>query len=56
MEWSNYLFARGGDYYDENWNATINDSKAIQAINDYRCSSANTLIMEYVPISQLTVL
>jgi ABC-type glycerol-3-phosphate transport system substrate-binding protein len=35
MEWSNYLFALGGDYYDENWNATINDSKSIQAIKDY---------------------
>ena len=35
MEWSNYLFALDGDYYDDNWNATINDSRSIQAIKDY---------------------
>jgi ABC-type glycerol-3-phosphate transport system substrate-binding protein len=35
MEWSNYLFALDGDYYDENWNATINNSKSIEAIKYY---------------------
>jgi len=36
MEWSNYLFALGGDYYDENWNVTINDEKAIKAVELYK--------------------
>ena len=35
MEWSNYLFALGGDYYDENWNSIINDSTSIKAIEYY---------------------
>jgi len=35
MEWSNYLFALGGDYYDKNWNVTINDSTSIKAIKYY---------------------
>jgi len=35
MEWSNYLFAIGGDYYNDNWDAIINDSKAIKAIDLY---------------------
>jgi ABC-type glycerol-3-phosphate transport system substrate-binding protein len=36
MEWSNYLFAMGGDYYDRNWNVIINNDKAIKAIEYYR--------------------
>jgi ABC-type glycerol-3-phosphate transport system substrate-binding protein len=36
MEWSNYLFALGGDYYDQDWNVTVNNSTAIRAIEYYR--------------------
>ena len=36
MEWSNYLFALGGDYYDrDKWNPTINDEKAVKAAELY---------------------
>ena len=35
MEWSNYLFSVGGDYYDEKWNACINDAKGIRATELY---------------------
>jgi ABC-type glycerol-3-phosphate transport system substrate-binding protein len=36
MEWSNYLFSVGGDYYDsETWKATINSSEGIQAATLY---------------------
>lgn len=41
MEWSNYLFAVGGDYYDENWNAIINDSKAVKAVELYMENISN---------------
>jgi ABC-type glycerol-3-phosphate transport system substrate-binding protein len=35
MEWSNYLFALGGDYYDQNWNVTINSPVSLKAIKLY---------------------
>jgi ABC-type glycerol-3-phosphate transport system substrate-binding protein len=35
MEWSNYLFGLGGDYYDSNWNASIDNEKALKAIELY---------------------
>lgn len=35
MEWSNYLFSMGGDYYDENWRARINDEKGLKATELY---------------------
>ncbi len=36
MEWSNYLFSVGGDYYDRNsWKSTINNSAGIQAAKLY---------------------
>lgn len=35
MEWSNYLFALGGDYYDSNWNSIINSASSLKAINLY---------------------
>jgi len=38
MEWSNYLFALGGDYYDENWNAIINDEKGVKAVELYKAN------------------
>jgi multiple sugar transport system substrate-binding protein len=36
MEWSNYLFSLGGDYYDKKtWRSTINDSKGVDAATLY---------------------
>ena len=35
MEWSNYLFSCGGDYYDENWHAIINNPEAVKATRLY---------------------
>ncbi len=35
MEWSNYLFANGGQFYDENWNPTLNTPEGVAALNDY---------------------
>lgn len=35
MEWTNYLYALGGKFYDENWKATINDSTAVEATKLY---------------------
>jgi ABC-type glycerol-3-phosphate transport system substrate-binding protein len=36
MEFSNYLFSLGGDYYDrETWEATIDDAKGVQAAELY---------------------
>jgi len=35
MEWTNYLYALGGKYYDESWKASINDSNAIEATKLY---------------------
>lgn len=36
MEWSNYLFANGGDYHDANWNATLNNPAGIAAVEQYK--------------------
>ncbi|ACR78891.1 MULTISPECIES: extracellular solute-binding protein [Kosmotoga] len=35
MEWSNYLFSSGGDYYDEKWHSIINNEKGIKATQLY---------------------
>lgn len=35
MEWTNYLYALGGRYYDENWKAVINDEKGVKATELY---------------------
>ena len=36
MEWSNYLFSLGGDYYDRsNWHATIDNAKGVEATRLY---------------------
>lgn len=35
MEWSNYLFAVGGDYYDENWHSRVNDEFGVKATELY---------------------
>lgn len=35
MEWSNYLFSFGGDYYDKNWKSIINSPEAVKATELY---------------------
>jgi multiple sugar transport system substrate-binding protein len=35
MEWSNYLFARGGDFHDDNWNGLLTSNNALEALKDY---------------------
>lgn len=35
MEWSNYLFALGGEYFDSNWHSVINSPIAIKATELY---------------------
>ena len=36
MEWSNYLFANGGEYHDANWKPTLNTEAGIKAKADAR--------------------
>ena len=45
MEWSNYLFANGGQFYDENWNPTLTTPEAVQALDDYKM-----MIDQYGPV------
>jgi multiple sugar transport system substrate-binding protein len=45
MEWSNYLFANGGEYHDANWNPTLNNEAGIKAIEQYK-----TMIDKYGPV------
>ena len=45
MEWSNYLFARGGRYYDERWNPELTTDAAVKALEDYK-----TNIQKYGPV------
>ncbi|HBE77168.1 MAG TPA: ABC transporter substrate-binding protein [Firmicutes bacterium] len=35
MEWTNYLYSCGGDYYDSKWRAIVNSPKAIAATKLY---------------------
>lgn len=35
MEWSNYLFARGGRYYGESWEPELTSEAALKAVEDY---------------------
>jgi ABC-type glycerol-3-phosphate transport system substrate-binding protein len=35
MEWSNYLFANGGEYHDANWNPTFNTEAGAKALEQY---------------------
>ena len=35
MEWSNYLFSLGGDYYDEKWRARVNDEAGVKSAELY---------------------
>ncbi|MEX1205188.1 MAG: sugar ABC transporter substrate-binding protein [Dongiaceae bacterium] len=36
MEWSNYLFANGGRYHDENWNPKLASPEGVKALEDYK--------------------
>lgn len=45
MEWSNYLFANGGQYHDANWNPTLNNEAGIKAVEQYK-----TAIDKYGPL------
>jgi multiple sugar transport system substrate-binding protein len=37
MEWSNYLYANGGQYYEEgSWEPTLDSPEAIAALDDYK--------------------
>lgn len=35
MEWSNYLFSLGGDYYDKSWRSIINNGAGVEAASLY---------------------
>lgn len=45
MEWSNYLFANGGEYHDANWNPTLNNEAGVKAVEQYK-----TMIDKYGPV------
>lgn len=36
MQWSNYLYANGGQYHDANWKATFNNEAGLKAIEDFK--------------------
>ncbi len=36
MEWCNYLFSVGGDFYDKNWKPIINNEKGVKALKLYK--------------------
>jgi multiple sugar transport system substrate-binding protein len=35
MEWSNYLFANGGEYHTDDWKATLNTDAGVKALEQY---------------------
>lgn len=41
MEWSNYLFALGGEYFDENWHSVVNSDIGIKATELYIKNTKN---------------
>ncbi|MEP0321567.1 ABC transporter substrate-binding protein [Bauldia litoralis] len=45
MEWSNYLFANGGEFHDADWNATLNTPAGVAALEQYK-----TNVNEYGPL------
>jgi ABC-type glycerol-3-phosphate transport system substrate-binding protein len=45
MEWSNYLFANGGEYHDGNWNPTLDTEAGVKAVEQYA-----TNVNKYGPI------
>jgi len=36
MQWSNFLYAQGGQYNDKDWNPTLNNAAGISALTAYR--------------------
>ena len=36
MQWSNYLYANGGQYHDANWKATFNGEAGLKAVEDFK--------------------
>ena len=43
MEWSNYLFANGGEYHDANWKSTVNTrGRPARRSSNTRRTSRNT--------------
>ena len=45
MEWSNYLFANGGEYHDADWHPTLNNEMGVKAVEQYA-----TAINKYGPV------
>lgn len=45
MEWSNYLFANGGEYHDADWKPTLNTEAGVKALEQYATS-----INKYGPV------
>ena len=45
MEWSNYLFANGGRFHDEDWTPMLDSPEAIEAVEDYTRN-----LQEYGPL------
>jgi multiple sugar transport system substrate-binding protein len=45
MEWSNYLFANGGEYHDGNWKPTLNTEAGVAALEQYA-----TNVNKYGPV------
>ena len=45
MEWSNYLFANGGEYHDADWKPTLNTPAGVKALEQYTNS-----INKYGPV------
>jgi ABC-type glycerol-3-phosphate transport system substrate-binding protein len=36
MQWSNYLYANGGQYHDAHWKATFDGDAGVKAVNDFK--------------------
>lgn len=36
MQWSNFLYSQGGQYYDADWNPTLNSPQGVAAMDAYR--------------------
>jgi multiple sugar transport system substrate-binding protein len=45
MEWSNYLFANGGEYHDGSWRPTLNTEAGVAALEQYA-----TNVNKYGPV------
>ncbi len=40
MQWSNYLYANGGQYHDANWKATFDGEAGVKAVEDFKADIA----------------